>query len=208
MKFQPIYRQDDPACIERLIRRCRMGLLSTIGPEGAPRIGWTNAAKMGGDFFVHLSAEDVQAGDLRSGPALLSYSEVLATIPSDWSGTEDACMATNLYLHAEFECEARELTDPASAMADLGELMRAYQPSGGHRPLSLEDPRYRAELGSLAMFRLKVVRTRSKWKVGQIWTAERRKDTLRRLRERGLPEDKRTLEEMSEWMRRAGEMPL
>ncbi len=201
MKYQPMYHQNDAAQIEALCRRARMAHLLLLGEGGAPLAGWTNAPRLGpGHFMVHLASNDPQAEALSDGcTAWLSFSEILSTIPSHWLDAQDASRATSLYLHAEFTCVARVLENGPAAFEALEGLMRHFQPEGRHLPLHGHEAFYRPKTADLKVALLEVQSARTKWKVGQVWTPERRRAVLKELKQRGRPEDQRSAAEMEAW---------
>jgi predicted FMN-binding regulatory protein PaiB len=200
MKFQSMYEQKDPAQLAALQRRTRMGLLLVQAPDGGPRAGWTNASPAGPGFMVHLASDDPQAAALRAGSgATLLFSEVLSTIPSHWVDPEDGSRATNLYLAVEYRCAVQVLDTGPRAASALASMLIHYQPEGGHRSMDPEDPLYAAKLKALCVAHLNVVERRSKWKVGQVWSPEKRLEIMEKLTKRGRPEDLRSGEEMRRW---------
>jgi predicted FMN-binding regulatory protein PaiB len=201
MKLQPAFDQPDPAQVQALLRRVRLGLLVTQDADGWPQLGWTNAPAYEGGFMLHLSNGDPQAAALRRQPrALLAYSETLATIPSHWVDPRDGGRATNYYLHAEFDVQAELLEGPA-AVAALQALMQAYQPEGGYAAPLAEHPQvYGRYYPQLTVARLQVLATRTKWKLGQNLPQPLRLSLIAKLRERGRPEDQRTADEMEAWL--------
>jgi predicted FMN-binding regulatory protein PaiB len=72
--------------------------------------------------------------------------------------------------------------------------MARYQPEGGFRAISPDDPLYRGALRQLAAVRLGVERVRTKFKLGQNRPPETRRNIVQFLRERGRPNDARAAE--------------
>lgn len=201
MKFQAMYEQKDPVQLRALGARARMALLLLRDAEGRPLAGWTNAAPAGPGFIVHVAADDPQAGPLRAeARATLVFSEILSTIPSYWVDAEDGSRATNLHLHAEYDCAIQVLDEKAAATGALADLMRSFQAEGGHRPIHTEEALYGPKIKALCVAYLSVQTLRTKWKVGQIWPLAKRLEIVQKLKERGRPEDLRSVAEMEAWM--------
>lgn len=204
MKLQSFYEPKDPQAVPALIRRARMGLLVTQSGDGEPQIGWFNASPVEGAFLVHLANEDVQARSLRERPqALLSFSEILSTIPSYWVDPQDGGRATNYYLHVEFQCRA-EVLEGAPAMEALRAMMRDYQKEGGYLDLDRHPQVYAGYYPRLLVGRLKILSQKAKWKLGQNLDLGLRQGIQAKLLERGRPEDLRTAQEMAAWREQEG----
>ena len=81
--------------------------------------------------------------------------------------------------------------DPASVAAQQVGLLAKYQPEGGFRPLSVEDPLYRNALAQLAAVTLDITARRTKFKLGQNRPSDARRRVIEKLRERGRVNDGR-----------------
>jgi predicted FMN-binding regulatory protein PaiB len=188
--FYDMYADVPEAAVDAFVRGREMGRLVTVGPEGVPHVGLYPFSFDGAVVEMHLHRADEQFADLAARPrCLFEVDEVLAVIPSYWVHPEDAIMATAYHRSIIFECEASVSEDAAVLAAQQTRLMRRYQPEGGFRPLSAEDPMYAGNLGRIAAVRLAVRERRVKFKLGQNRPPEVRAKVAQALRERGRPKD-------------------
>jgi predicted FMN-binding regulatory protein PaiB len=117
--------------------------------------------------------------------------EVLATIPSYWVHPENAATATAYHRTVIFECTATVSDDPAVLAAQQVRLLARYQPEGGFRPLTPDEPLYRGAIAHIAAVTLSITNRRPKFKLGQNRPAAARASVIAALRGRGRPNDVR-----------------
>jgi predicted FMN-binding regulatory protein PaiB len=117
--------------------------------------------------------------------------EVLAVIPSYWVHPEYGGSATAYHRTVIFECRGTVVQDAAAVAAQQRRLLARYQPEGGYRALDPDDPLYRGALSRLAAVRLRIERTRVKFKLAQNRSAETRRRVIAELGKRGRPSDAR-----------------
>jgi predicted FMN-binding regulatory protein PaiB len=197
--FHDYYAQVPPDELERFVAAQELGRLITVGEDGTPHVGLYPFVREGRVVDLHLVREDELAADLRVRPrCVFEVDEVLGVIPSYWVHAEYGGSATAYHRTVIFEGRATVLDDAAAVAAQQVRLLGRYQPEGGFRPLSLDDPLYRGALQTLAAVRLDVERTRVKFKLGQNRPAETRRRVAAELRRRGRPGDARAAEAL-EW---------
>src|SRR5258705_2597920 len=80
---------------------------------------------------------------------------------------------------------------PAVLAAQQTRLLARYQPEGGFRAVTAEEPIYRGAFGVIAAVRLEVMNRKVKWKIGQNRPPEKRARVVAELRQRGRPPDAR-----------------
>jgi uncharacterized protein len=73
-------------------------------------------------------------------------------------------------------------------------LLARYQPEGGFRPVTPDDPMYRGAIHHIAAVRLDVRARRAKFKLAQNRPPEIRARIADELRKRGRPSDERAAE--------------
>ena len=122
---------------------------------------------------------------------MVCVEEVIAEVPSYWSDPELACPATTLYLSAQVHGPIVEITDPAARARALQRLMERYQPEGGHRPITHDDPRYAKAVAGLFLAGVSLERLDGKGKLAQNRTPAAVASLVERLWERGAPGDAR-----------------
>ncbi len=195
MIFHDVYTSVPSAEIERFVRSQELGRLVTVAADGAPHIGLYPFTYDGAAFEIHLVRSDEQIADLRARPrCMFEVDEVLATIPSYWVDPENAIMATAYHRTVMFDCEATVSSDAVKLAAQQMRLLARYQPEGGFRPVTAEDPMYRGAIHHIAAVRLDVRSRRAKFKLAQNRPPEVRAKIVEALRTRGRPNDERAAE--------------
>jgi len=141
---------------------------------------------------VHLNRNDEQLADLEGHPrCAFEVDDVLGVIPSYWVHPEDAVMATAYHRTVIFECEAVVSREAAVLAEQQMSLLARYQPEGGFRPVTPDDPLYRAAIAHIAAVRLDIRNRRTKFKLGQNRSSHIRAKIVNELRGRGRPNDAR-----------------
>jgi uncharacterized protein len=188
--------------VERFVASQELGRLVTVGPEGVPHVGLYPFVREGDAFDLHLVRSDELTGDLKARPrCVFELDEVLGVIPSYWVHPEYAGSATAYHRTVIFECRATVVEDPAAVAAQQVRLLARYQPEGGFREVSADDPLYRGALEHLAAVRLTVERTRVKFKLAQNRPPEARRRVIAELRKRGRPNDARAADALESTLR-------
>ena len=199
MIFHAEYADIPAAEVERFVDTQELGRLVTVGADGTPHIGLYPFVREGDVVDLHLVRSDELAVDLRArARCLFELDEVLGVIPSYWVHAEYAGSATAYHRTVIFECRATVLEEPAAVAAQQLRLLARYQPEGGFRAVSPDDPLYRKALDQLAAVRLTVERTRVKFKLAQNRPPEARRRVIAELRRRGRPADARAADAI-EW---------
>jgi predicted FMN-binding regulatory protein PaiB len=190
--YYDLYADVPPEAVDAFVRGRELGRLVTVGADGVPHIGLYPFVYAADAVEIHLHRKDEQLADLRaSGRCVFELDDVLGTIPSYWIHPEDAVMATAYHRTVVFECQATVSDDAAVLAAQQARIMARYQPEGGFRPLSPDEPLYRAAIGTIAAIRLEIRRRRVKFKIGQNRPLETRAKVVAELRRRGRPDDAR-----------------
>jgi predicted FMN-binding regulatory protein PaiB len=193
--FHDIYTNIPEAELERFVRSQELGRLITVAEDGTPHIGLYPFAYDGSAVEIHLVRTDEQVVDLRARTrCMFEVDEVLATIPSYWVDPENAIMATAYHRTVMFECDAAVSNDATELAAQQMRLLARYQPEGGFRPVTAEDPMYRGAIHHIAAVRLEVRGRRAKFKLAQNRAPDVRAKIAEALRKRGRPNDERAAE--------------
>ncbi len=187
------YYADIPAeAVNAFVREREMGRLVTVSAEGLPHIGLYPFAYDGATIEVHLHRADEQLVDLRSRPrCIFEVDEVLGVIPSYWVHPESAVMATAYHRTVIFDCEAVVSEDAAVLAEQQMRLLARYQPQGGFRPVTPDDPLYRGAIAHIVAIRLDIRDRRVKFKLAQNRSLAVRAKIVDELRSRGRPNDGR-----------------
>lgn len=195
MIFHDIYTNVPVDEIDRFVRAQELGRLVTVNTDGTPHLGLYPFTYDGVAFEVHLVRRDEQIADLQArSRCLFEVDEVLGTIPSYWVDPDNAIMATAYHRTVIFECDATVSGDAGELAAQQMRLLARYQPEGGFRPVTPDDPMYRGAIEHIAAVRLDVRACRAKFKLAQNRPANVRARIVEALRKRGRPGDERAAE--------------
>jgi predicted FMN-binding regulatory protein PaiB len=197
--FHDIYTNIPDDELDRFVHAQELGRLVTVAADGTPHLGLYPFTYDGAAFEIHMVRTDEQTIDLRTrARCVFEVDEVLATIPSYWVDPENAIMATAYHRTVMFECHATVSGDPVELAAQQMRLLARYQPEGGFRPVTADDPMYRGAIHHIAAVRLDVRARRAKFKLAQNRPPEVRARIAEALRKRGRPSDERAAEAL-EW---------
>jgi hypothetical protein len=188
------YYSDIPEdVLDAFVREQELGRLLTVDAAGLPHLGLYPFAYDGGAIEIHLNRSDEQFAHLEArARCAFELDEILATVPSYWVDPDSAVAATAYHRTVLFECEAAMISrDPAVLAAQQTRLLARYQPEGGFRAVTPQEPIYRGAFGVIAAIRLAIVGRRVKWKIGQNRPPEKRARVVAELRQRGRPRDAR-----------------
>ncbi len=188
------YYSDIPAdMLDAFVREQELGRLLTVADDGLPHLGLYPFAYDGSAIEIHLNRADDQIAHLEARPrCAFAVDEILATVPSYWVDPESAVAATAYHRTVLFECQVAQISRDASVLAaQQTRLLARYQPEGGFRAVTPDEPIYRGALGVIAAVRLAITERKVKWKIGQNRPPEARARVVAELRKRGRPRDAR-----------------
>jgi len=190
MMFYDYYADVPEETLRGFVTAQELGRLLTVDGAGQPHIGLYPFLFLGNSIEMHLHRDDEQLADL-VGNARCSFEvdEVLGTIPSHWVHPTNAMFATAYHRAVIFECEAVVSEDPEVLAAQQQRLMQAYQPDGGHTPVSAAHAMYRGAFREIRALTLNVRARKVKWKLGQNRKREQLEGLIAELRNRGRPTD-------------------
>jgi len=192
MIFYDYYADVPGDAVDAFVRERELGRLVTVSAAGVPHIGLYPFNYLGTSIEMHLNRKDEQFADLQARPqCLFELDDVLGVIPSHWIHPENAVMATAYHRTVVFECEAQVSQDPAVLAEQQMRLLARYQPEGGYRPVTPDDPLYRGAISHIAAVRLAIRATRAKFKLAQNRPVEVRARIVNELRQRGRLDDLR-----------------
>jgi uncharacterized protein len=183
----------DPALFRELARCCEIGHLGLVTADGTPRVVPLNFAAVGDDIVFHGALAGEKWERLRDG-ARVSFlmASPYSLIPSYWTARDYACPATHYFKSVDARGTCAPCTDPVEKARALQALMEKYQPEGGHRPITAEDPVYAKALRTVGVFRVAVTSWTGKVKFGVNEPEKLRRTFVQRLRERAAPRDLET----------------
>ncbi|MCB9516282.1 MAG: GNAT family N-acetyltransferase [Candidatus Latescibacteria bacterium] len=175
-----------------LLARAHVVQVAGVGPDGAPLLRTLHAALVpgdDGDALVWHGSHKGEKSELVGRPLAIAAHETLAEIPSHFVDPERACPATTYYESVQATGVAEDLVSPGDKARALQALMEKYQPEGGHRPLTGDDPLYTADLKGTRVLRMPIATLAGKSKLGQNRSPAQRARIVERLWERGAPGD-------------------
>jgi len=195
MIYYDDYADVPPQAVDAFVRSTEMGRLVTVSGDGAPHIGLYPFVYEAGAIELHVNRRDEQYADLKArSRCLFEVDEVLGVIPSYWIHPDNAVMATAYHRAIVFECEAVVSEDAAALAEQQMRLLARYQPQGGFRPVTADEPLYRGAIASIVAIRLAIRDRRVKFKLGQNRPPDVRARVVAELRKRGRANDVRAAE--------------
>jgi len=195
------FEVQDPRRIEEVLRTSEIGHLAFNGPDGWPRITPLNFV-YDGRILWHGAVGGERFECLRSNPkATFSAISLQAYLPSYFT-SEDSAMGASVAFQSVMVrgfCEIIE--DLNEKCAVLNRLMEKYQPEGGYKIITPEEPLYQKVLKGTAVYALIPEHITGKFKLAQNKTEADRKRIISRLRERGSPMDLKVAEAIQKTLR-------
>lgn len=160
--------------------------------EDGPLLRPLHAVVVGSGPDRRLVFHGAPAGDKAQGVgrrvAVMAHEHV-ARLPSFFTHGEKACPATTLYRSASAHGVLVPIDDPAAKADLLQGLMERHQPEGGHRPITHDDPMYRAAVTGLGVWAVRPDRIVSKVALHQSKRQDHRRRLVQKLWDRGEPGD-------------------
>jgi uncharacterized protein len=190
--YYDYYADIPPETVDAFVHERELGRLVTVSAEGLPHVGLYPFVYQGAAIEMHLNRADEQFGDLKAHPrCVFEVDEVLAVIPSYWVHPESAVMATAYHKTVIFDCAATVYEDAAVLAEQQMRILARYQPEGGFRPVTSDDPLYRGAIAHIAAVRLAIKDRRVKFKLGQNRSVAVRTRIVEEMRKRGRRNDAR-----------------
>ncbi|MFO0661931.1 MAG: GNAT family N-acetyltransferase [Polyangiaceae bacterium] len=156
--------------------------------EGEPILRALHGVIVDGYLMYHAAPVGEKI-ELLGQRAVVSYEEVIASIPSYWVDPERACPATTLYRSVQIHGVVEAEENPEIKARALTALMQKFQPEGGYQPISNEDKFYRKAVQGVMVGKLSLETMDAKHKLAQNRNAAERKQILERLWQRGEKND-------------------
>lgn len=119
--------------------------------DGRPLLRTMHAAPLDGRLVLHGAPRSAKSAWVGAS-VVASAEEVVARIPSWMRHPERACPATTFYRSAQVIGRMVPIEDPELRSRGLSALMAKLQPEGLHRPITSDDPMYRAALRGLGVW--------------------------------------------------------
>jgi len=184
-------RRDDKRGSEdlawQILSRADAVYVAMLGSDG-PLLRPLHTVVVDGCLLFHgaPAGEKTEGVDRR---AVVMAHEHVCSLPSTFSHAEKACPATTLYRSASAHGVLEPLAEAPGKAAVLQALMERHQPQGGHRPITHDDPLYRASVAGIAVWSLRPEHIVSKVALHQGKRPAHRRRLVQWLWDRGAPGD-------------------
>jgi len=189
--FRSARYPSDPAEVEAFVASARHGYLIATPPGGHPQVSVLPFVREGDAIELHCVQADPTFAAVQANPLVTFFvSDFLAASRHDWVDPRDAGRATLNFKAVAFHCSATTSTDPRHVALALARLLAAYEPDGDYEPIA-DGPFYGPRLRRLAVVRLRILATDSKFKVGPAGPVELKRRVVAGLRRRAEPGDAR-----------------
>jgi nitroimidazol reductase NimA-like FMN-containing flavoprotein (pyridoxamine 5'-phosphate oxidase superfamily)/ribosomal protein S18 acetylase RimI-like enzyme len=187
-------RRQDKAGEERVawevLARSQVVHLGLVGPGGEPILRPLHAIVLDGRVWFHGTPQGEKV-EAVGGPAVVMAHEVVAELPSTFAHPKRACPATTLFRSASLHGVLEVEQEPETKARVLQALMERYQPQGGYRAITHDDPMYRAAVRGIGILSVRPERVVCKVALAQAKPAAERMRLVEQLWARGLPGDAR-----------------
>ncbi len=191
------FLRTDEQFFQYVALRCRVGYLSLITADGYPRSVALNFAAVGTVLYFHGALAGEKFGIIGGGgPVGFTMVRELSYIPSNWTGPEYACPATQLFQSVEIRGRCGVVSDLEEKALGLQVLMEKHQPEGRFKAITAEEKIYRKVLQQTGVFRVELESWAGKERLFQEKPAGFRDKVIGKLKERGLGVDGETVVEM------------
>jgi nitroimidazol reductase NimA-like FMN-containing flavoprotein (pyridoxamine 5'-phosphate oxidase superfamily) len=119
----------DREAVDDVLRRCAVGRLGTVGPDGLPMIKPLNYVFPDGAIYFHSAHEGEKIDDIRRESRVCFEVD----IPLRYvRAAGNPCAAAYRYQSVIIKGRARMVDNPDERLRALQALMAKYQPEGGY----------------------------------------------------------------------------
>ncbi len=191
-------QNQDPAFFAELARRCEVGYLGLLTPDGMPRVVPLNFAAVEQTIYFHGALAGEKFTVLENGaPVSFMMALPYSLIPSYFVAPDYACPATHLFKSVDARGIGAPVTEVDEKARGLQALMEKYQPEGRFKTITAADSRYAKALRTVGVFRIAVTNWMGKSKFASNESVTVRRKLIAALRERGEPRDLGTADEIA-----------
>ena len=162
----------------------RVKVVHVASAPGLPLLRALHTVLLDGALAWHCSLRG-EKDAMIGRPVQVAAHEMVAEIPSHFRDPENACPATTYYESVLAEGVPEVVEDGAVKARVLQAIMEKYQPEGGHRPISADEPLYERALVGVRVVRMPVDTITGRSKLGQNRKDEELLRILAKLWERG-----------------------
>ncbi len=149
------FLQQDEEFFQEVAHRSQVGYLGLITEEGFPRSIALNFVAVQENLYFH-GALAGQKYDLLTKSPLVGFTMAweLSYIPSNWTGPDYACPATQLFKSVEVYGRGAVVEDGIEKAIALQALMLKHQPEDSFREITQDEKIYRKALAGTGVFRI------------------------------------------------------
>lgn len=189
------YASGDHHDFEFLVTNALVGYLGILTQDGYPRVIPMNFAADGKIIYFHGATFGEKHEALKSGPKVTFSIDIpYSVIPSHWTSKISAGAATMLYKSTLIKGRCRIVDDVDKKVHALQLITNKYQPDGGYRPITADEPTYNPLLKNTAVFRIDADHIDIKVNFRQRKNPDYKKKIIRKLEERSQGPDLATAE--------------
>jgi nitroimidazol reductase NimA-like FMN-containing flavoprotein (pyridoxamine 5'-phosphate oxidase superfamily) len=189
------YKSDDHQAIDRVLSTAPVGHLGILTPDGYPRVVPLNYVSCGETIYFHGARHGEKYEVLQSGPKVSFNVDIpYSVIPSNWTSKSNAGTATMFYESVLIKGRCTIVENPDEKTMALQKLMEKFQPEGGYKPISNDEPIYQSLLSKTAIFRIEADQVDLKVKFNQDKSPEYKQMLILELEKRSEGMDLKTAE--------------
>ncbi len=195
------FLREDSGFFQEVARRCQVGYLGLIAESGTLRSVALNFVAVGEAIYFH-GALDGEKFELLSKCPRVGFTMAweLSYIPSNWTGPEYACPATQLYKSVEIQGRGLVVEDLKEKVLALQALMEKHQAGDTFGKITAEEKIYRQALAATGVFRVDVESWAGKERLFQEKPRRFQEVVVGKLKERGAEIDMVTVLEIGKVM--------
>jgi nitroimidazol reductase NimA-like FMN-containing flavoprotein (pyridoxamine 5'-phosphate oxidase superfamily)/predicted N-acetyltransferase YhbS len=145
------------------------------------------------DYIAFHGSPEGEKTECDGRPVVLSAEEIVAQIPSYFIDPVKACPATTYYRSVQVHGVLQPIDDPIESALVLQQLMEKFQPEGGHKTITAEDPIYKGAVKNLMISKVSLQHLDGKAKLGQNRKPEELQRIIEALWRRGGASDLRAI---------------
>jgi len=188
----------DRKAMEEVLARADWGTLGLVTARGTALLVPINHVFHNGRLYFHSARTGEKMETLRTDArATYLVVDAYARIPSYAFDPAYACPASQCFKSVIAYGRVAAVEAPERKAEILQTLMAHLQPEGGHQPITVDSPQYRAAIASVAVLEMTIERMTGKFGLGQALKPDQRAAVEAVLGERGGPQDARTLAAMA-----------
>lgn len=185
------------ALFRSVTERAVIGHLGILTPDGYPRVVPVNFVAVGIKIYFHGATQGEKYDAFKAHQKITFSIDVpYAPIPSHWHSEQQACRANQYFKSVLIKGRGIIVDDLTEKALAVQALMEKYQPEGGFKTVSADDPIYRKPLEEVAIYRVDQDQIDFREEVGQRLSSDQKISLIARLKERGHQIDLETAAEI------------